>query len=306
MYLLGVRSNAVYRQRTTPVLIGVAGDSGAGKTTLGQLLEQLLGQRRVTIINGDDYHRWPRGHEKWQVYTHLNIRGSQVHKQAQHAVAMHAGRSIVKGVYDHATGQFTHPQEIDPNEYIVFSGLHALALDNMRRMFDLKVFLDPDEDLRRQWKTRRDQAERGYDPEQVAAQLEQRQPDRAAYILPQRDLADLVLRLRPAGTNGALELEVQARNGYDLTGVAEALGQLEGVAVDLQPFLDGHWQRLRLMGEAGSEPLRTIAEAEVPNLVEIAPAPKFASGVNGMMQLAVLACLSQRLRWGAPWAGEHA
>jgi uridine kinase len=305
MYLLGVRSNAVYRQRTTPVLIGVAGDSGAGKTTLGLLLEQLLGQRRVTIINGDDYHRWPRGHEKWQVYTHLNIRGSQVHRQAEHAVAMHGGRSIVKGVYDHATGQFTHPQEIDPNEYIVFSGLHVLALDSMRRIFELKVFLDPDEDLRRQWKARRDQAERGYGPEQVRAQLDQRQPDREAYILPQRELADLVLRLKPEGMEGALLLEVQARNGYDLNGVAEALGQVESVAVSLQPFLDGTWQRLRLSGAAASEQLRTIAEAEVPNLVEIAPAPNFAGGVNGLMQLVVLACLSQRLRWGGPWGAAH-
>jgi hypothetical protein len=172
-------------------------------------------------------------------------------------------------------------------------------------MFDLKVFLDPDEDLRQQWKLRRDQAERGYGPEQVTAQLALRQPDRAAYILPQRDLADLVLRLKPNGADGSLLLEAQARNGYDLNGVAEALERVEGVAVELQPFLDGTWQQLRLSGAAGSEQLRTIAEAEVPNLVELAPAPRFAGGVNGMMQLVALACLSQRLRWGAPWGGER-
>src|SRR5688572_27041808 len=180
MYLVGVRSNAVYRMRTTPVLIGVAGDSGAGKTTLCQLLTQALGETRLTVINGDDYHRWPRGHEKWQVYTHLNIRGSNVHQQLEHAVAMHAGRSIVKGVYDHSTGTFSHPQEIDPSQYIVFSGLHSLSLDTMRRVFDLKIFLDPDESLRQHWKVRRDQHERGYAPEQVAQTLAERQPDRLA------------------------------------------------------------------------------------------------------------------------------
>jgi uridine kinase len=92
------------------------------------------------VINGDDYHRWPRGHQKWQVYTHLNVRGSDVHRQFEHAVALSAGHSIVKGVYDHGTGQFTQPQEVDPGEYILFCGLHALSLDSQRRMFDLKVF----------------------------------------------------------------------------------------------------------------------------------------------------------------------
>jgi uridine kinase len=301
MYLLGVRSNAVYRLRTTPILIGLAGDSGAGKSTLAQLLAQALGDQRVTVINGDDYHRWPRGHEKWQVYTHLNPRGNRVHEQLEHAIAMHGGRSIVKGEYDHATGQFTNPREIDPSDYIVFAGLHALSLDAMRGLIDLKVFLDPDEVLRQAWKAQRDQGERGHAAAEVAKQLEQRQPDRLAYILPQRDLADLVLRLRPAvtETNQAtgLWLEVQARNGYDLSGVVEALAAVPGVRADLEPFVDGAWQMLRLAGEVPTAQLRAIAQTETVGLSEIAAAPRLAGDVNGLMQLIVLVCLAQRLRW---------
>jgi uridine kinase len=299
---VGVRSNAVYRMRTTPVLIGIAGDSGAGKTTLCQLLGQALGESRLTVINGDDYHRWPRGHEKWQVYTHLNIRGSNVHQQLEHAVAMHAGRSIVKGVYDHSTGTFSHPQEIDPSQYIVFSGLHSLSLDTMRRVFDLKIFLDPDESLRLQWKTRRDELERGYAPEQVAQALVQRQPDRQAYILPQRETADLVLRLLPAprGEDGrALALEVQALNGYDLSGLVSELEAFEGVTAELQPFVDHRWQALRLSGDVPPERMRAIAENEVPNLYEMVQQPQFAGGVDGLLQLVVVICLSQKLRWAA-------
>jgi uridine kinase len=300
MYLLGVRSNAVYRMRTTPVLIGLAGDSGAGKSTLARLLQDLFGERRVTVINGDDYHRWPRGHEKWQVYTHLNPRGSRVHEQLEHAVAMHAGRSIVKGEYDHASGQFANPREVDPSEYIIFAGLHALSLDAMRGLFDLKVFLDPDEALRRAWKVQRDQAERGHAPEQVQRQFAQRRPDRQAYILPQRELADVVLRLRQteaAGDEAGLWLEVLARNGFDLNGLAEALSSAPGVQADLDPFVDGQWQRLRLAGKASAERLASVAAAEVPNLGEMVARPRLAAGVNGMMQLVVVVCLAQRLRW---------
>jgi uridine kinase len=307
MYLTGVRSNAVYRMRTHPVLIGIAGDSGAGKTTLGGLLADLLGEARLTVINGDDYHRWPRGHENWQVYTHLDIRGSDVHRQFEHAIAMYDGRTIVKGMYDHATGRFTNPQEVDSSEYIVFSGLHSLSLDAMRRVFDLKVFLDPDEGLRLRWKLLRDQQERGYGADQVAQMVEQRAPDRLAYILPQRETADVVLRLRerpgpadnggPAGT--ALALEVRALNGFDLGGLAEALAAVETLAVEHQPYLDSRWQSLTVSGLVTGEQLRAICGSQVPNQREIAPQPRFADGVNGLLQAVLLVCLSNRLRWSS-------
>jgi hypothetical protein len=220
---------------------------------------------------------------------------------------MYAGRSIVKGVYDHATGQFAHPQAIDPSEYIAFSGLHALALDNQRRIFDLKIFLDPDDDLRQQWKAQRDERDRGYAPGQVAEQLARRQPDRLAYILPQRETADLVLRLMPArpadpADTGApgLALEVRALNGYDLGGLAEALEAEQGMAVDLEPFVDHRWQALRVAGCLPAERVRAMAEALVPNLGELCTAPVFAADLNGVVQLVVVLCLAQKLRWSNP------
>lgn len=152
MYLLGVRSNEVYRQRTAPVLVGVAGDSGSGKRSFARLLTAVLGEPRTTVISGDDYHRWPRGHEMYKVYTHLNASANDLHRQREHALALSAGKGVVKGTYDHATGRFTEERLVEPGEYVVFTGLHALAVGEQRALYDLRVFLDPDERLRRLWK----------------------------------------------------------------------------------------------------------------------------------------------------------
>ena len=68
---------------------------------------------------------WLHGHEMWQVYTHLDVRGSDLYQQHEDAVALSHGKSIVKGTYDHQSGQFSERQVLDPSEYVVFSGLHS-------------------------------------------------------------------------------------------------------------------------------------------------------------------------------------
>jgi len=308
MYQVGVRSNDAYRERVRPVLVGVAGDSGAGKDTLAHDLVALTGRANSLVVSGDDYHRWPRGHEAWQVYTHLDVRANDLHLQAEHAVGISRGASIVKGTYDHASGAFTPESVVDPRQVIVFSGLHTLLHEAQRRLFDLTVFLDPDEALRRHWKVARDVAERGHSAEQVDQSLRDREADRAKSILPQRDVADLVFRARPegalppdgaAGPEPELALDVLALNSFRLQPLVEALGKVPGLEVEHAPFADARLQRLAIRGRVDAEALRQVALAVVSGLHELAPAPEFTAGVRGLQQVVLLVCLSERLRWSA-------
>ena len=63
----------------------------------------------------------------------------------------------------------------------------------MRECYDVKIYLDPDEELRVRWKIQRDMAKRGYSREQVLKQLEDRRHDSPTYIQPQRTFADIVV-----------------------------------------------------------------------------------------------------------------
>ncbi|MCP3960825.1 MAG: hypothetical protein GY719_23520 [bacterium] len=305
MYLVGLRSNEVYRLRTRPVVLGLAGDSGSGKDYFSRLLADVLGSDRTLDISGDDYHRWPRGHEMWQVHTHLDVRANELHRQQGHAVAISRGESIVKGVYDHDTGTFTEEEEIDPKQYVIFSGLHTLALRTPRKLYDLTVFLDPEEDLRRLWKLRRDVDERGHSREQVLASLEEREEDRQRFILPQRKQANLVISMRPAEGESVddqerepeLVLEVTASNSFHLGPLVEAMGELTDVEIRHDPYRDAIHQSLALRGDVSEARLGAVATAILPNLYELSQAPRFRDGLDGCLQLLTLVCLDEVLRW---------
>ncbi|HEY6881417.1 MAG TPA: hypothetical protein VI299_25505, partial [Polyangiales bacterium] len=154
MYRKGVRSNGVYRFREQSFMIGIGGDSGAGKHTLGRDLATSLGQQ-ISLINGDDDHKWERGHAMWRRYTHLDPRGNLLHEQAAALAALRRGGDVRKRHYDHDAGRFTVPLLLRPSDFVAIVGLHPFYLPSQRQLLELKVFVDPLEDLRRDWKVSR-------------------------------------------------------------------------------------------------------------------------------------------------------
>jgi uridine kinase len=304
-YLFGIRSNQVYKNRNKPVMLGIAGDSGSGKDSFTRLLPMLLGEDRIETIAGDDYHRWPRGHEGWKVYSHLDVRGNNLHQQMEHAIALSAGNTVHKVHYDHDTGKFTDPHPVNPNSFLVFQGLHSLSLQQLRDMYDLRIFLDPDEGLRRLWKVQRDRRDRGYTVEQVLEALRKRDPDRQKFILSQRSHADLIVVWQPLEplppdnfeVNPELALEVHLLNSFALSALVEAF-ETKGIRIlDYDPYIDAKWQSVRLAGDISADDLRLLAQELVPNIEEVSISASFVDGLEGCLQLIFLTCLSYKLRF---------
>ncbi len=186
--------------RPRPVVMAIAGDSAAGKTTLTRGLVEAIGPDRCTALCVDDYHRYDRQERKGMPITPLHPECNYVDIMEQHLQLLATGQPILKPVYDHDTGQLTRPQYVEPREYIIVEGLLPLSTKLSRACFDVTVFLDPPEPIRREWKIGRDTAKRGYTPEQVLAELERREPESEAFIRPQRRHADIVVRFSPIAT----------------------------------------------------------------------------------------------------------
>jgi phosphoribulokinase len=186
--------------RPHPVMLAIAGDSASGKTTLANGLVQAIGPERCTAVGVDDYHRYDRAERQDLPFTPLHPDCNYVDIMEQHLQMLATGQPILKPVYDHASGTFTRPQYVEPRQFVIVEGLLPLSTKLARACFDISVFLDPPEEIRRDWKVERDTSKRGYTVEQVLAELERREPDAAEFIRPQRRHADIVVRFAPVPT----------------------------------------------------------------------------------------------------------
>ena len=185
--------NTLYLIYFQPFTIGIAGDSGTGKTTILKLFENCLGKKNILLLEGDGDHKWERNAENWQYYTHLNPKANYLYRQAKDIAALRSGNVIKRVDYDHKSGSFTKEHKIYPRKYVMLSGLHAFYLPQMRQVMDLKIFMDTDEALRRYWKIQRDTTKRGYSPQKILEQIEARTEDNEKYIHPQKKFADIII-----------------------------------------------------------------------------------------------------------------
>ena len=176
-----------------PIMLGIVGDSASGKTTLSKGLVQLLGEDAVNAICTDDYHKYDRRQRAERGITPLNPECNYLDIMAQHLQCLRAGEGILKPVYQHTDGTFGPLVYAAPNRFMVIEGLLGYHTEDMRCAYDVRVYLDPPESLRRQWKVDRDCSKRGYTTDEVLADLDRREPDSEAFIRPQRRHADIVV-----------------------------------------------------------------------------------------------------------------
>lgn len=195
-----------------PIVLGIVGDSAAGKSTISRGLTRLLGAERVTHICTDDYHKYDRIERARLNITPLHPDCNYLDILELHLERAHYGEAMLKPVYDHRTGSLVRPEYLHPREFVIVEGLLGFHTPALRQFYDVKVFLDPPEDLRRLWKIRRDTSKRGYTAEQVLKELDRREADSRHFIRPQRQYADIVVRFYPrseGSKNGDSHLNVK-------------------------------------------------------------------------------------------------
>lgn len=272
-----------------PVMLAVGGDSASGKTTLVRGLVAAIGADRCTSICVDDYHRYDRAERSRLPFTALHPDCNYIDIMEQHLQMLATGQPILKPVYDHRTGTFARPEYVQPRQFIIVEGLLPLFTKLSRACFDISVFLDPPEQIRRQWKIARDTDRRGYTTEQVVADLDKRERESADFIRPQRRHADIVVRFdhvadRDATSEATLSAELLLRPTVQHPPLSHILTDDARTAMHLKIIRDDDGTPvdcLHVHGHAAAEEIRLLEKAiwegvadrrELPvGLGEIAP-----------------------------------
>jgi phosphoribulokinase len=234
------------RRVDRPIILGIVGDSAAGKTTLTAGIAQILGPDRVVTICSDDYHRYSREERAQNGISALDPRGNYIDILEQHIKLLRQGQPILKPVYNHDGGTLDAPKYVAPKEYVIIEGLLGYSSRAMRDCYDVKVFLEPMEALRVKWKIQRDTRKRGYSEAQVVESLKRREHDSADFIRPQRTFADIVVQFYPpAGSSDETGAHLNARHTLrptlphpDLSPVLD-LGVRNGLKLELSRDIDG-------------------------------------------------------------------
>jgi phosphoribulokinase len=190
-----------------PIILGVVGDSASGKTTITKGLVGLLGEDAVTHIGTDDYHKYDREERAEKGITPLHPDCNFIDVMTQDIQHLRNGEPILKPVYQHHDGTFGRPEYVSPKRFVVIEGLLGYYTKELSDAYDVRVYLAPPEDLRREWKIKRDTSKRGYTEEKVLKELDKREPDSEAFIRPQERLADLVVSFQPSSDSDAEHLD---------------------------------------------------------------------------------------------------
>lgn len=303
LYRFGIRSNQVYRKKGQAMVIGIGGDSGAGKTRMKQSILDLLGERNVLPIEADGDHKWERGNVGWEKFTHLNPKANHLYRQARSLEVLKKGGSVERVEYDHKTGRFTAPQKVESNEFILLSGLHPFYLPQTRKLVDVKIYMDTEEKLRRHWKILRDTEHRGYRREYVLRHIDSRVKDAQQYILPQREFADIIVRFFTVedyeeGDPSALlriQLMLRLRLDIELESLVDKLEPSSNLIHTYDPDLQ--FQTLVLREPIPQATLESAMETLIPNREEIFPRDiVWDNGYHAFLQLVVALVISQGMR----------
>lgn len=201
------------------VLIGVAADSGCGKSTFMRRLVQNFGGSNVgplgggfgnggwetntltsddvTVICLDDYHLNDREGRKVTKRTALDAAENNFDLMYEQLAALKAGKTIEKPIYNHVNGTLDTPETIKPTGIVIIEGLHPMYDSRVRDLIDFSVYLDISDDVKFAWKIQRDMEERGHSLESIKASIEARKPDFDEFIAPQRAECDMVISVLP-------------------------------------------------------------------------------------------------------------
>ena len=182
---------------TTPLIIGIAGGSGSGKTTVAQSILQRVGPERIAYLQHDEYYKdlsgLPPAQRAAINFDHPNSLETSL--LVQHIEQLKNSQPVEVPIYDFATHSRTNRTfTVNPRRVVLVEGILIFTEPILRVLFDVKIFVDTDSDLRFIRRLQRDISERGRSMESVVHQyLTTVRPMHLEFVEPSKRYADVII-----------------------------------------------------------------------------------------------------------------
>lgn len=192
----------------TPFLIGIAGGTGSGKTTVANAIVNRVGAERIAILSHDSYYRdfvdLPKDILDRQNFDHPDSLESEL--LVRHLKALKQGMVVEMPIYDFKIHRrAAETRRVEPRKVILVDGILIYAEPELRKLFDVKIYVDTDADIRFIRRLKRDIAERGRTVESVVKQYESTvRPMHMEFVEPSKRYADLIV---PEGGENTVALD---------------------------------------------------------------------------------------------------
>ena len=192
-----------------PLVIGIAGGSGSGKTTVAQVILQRVGRDRIAFLQHDSYYKdlsgLPPAQRADVNFDHPESLESEL--LIEHIALLRAGKPVQVPIYDFSADRRTGETfTVQPCRVILVEGILIFAEPQLRKMFDVKIFVDTDADLRFIRRLERDITERGRTTQSVIEQyIHTVRPMHLEFVEPSKRYADVII---PEGGFNAAALDM--------------------------------------------------------------------------------------------------
>ena len=197
------------KPKFTPLILGVAGGSGSGKTTVARSILEAVGPDRITLIQQDSYYRDVDWRSEAELLAHNFDHPSAIDSDLMiaHLHALKAGHAVEVPIYDFVRHRRTaRTRRVEPQPVVVLEGILIFVEPALRDLLDFKIYVDTDPDIRLIRRLGRDMSERGRTVQDVLRQyLETVRPMHLEFVEPSKRWADVII---PEGGENRVALEM--------------------------------------------------------------------------------------------------
>jgi uridine kinase len=287
----------IYQFLNSKFIISIAGDSGSGKDYLVKLISHFFLHDELALVNGDNYHNWDRRSLKWSRISHLDPSANNLNQLYKDIKKLQDNQIIVQKTYEHIDGTFRYGHKILPKKIIIINSLFSFYTDDLDKISNIKIFLEPDLNIKRKWKYERDIKYRGKNLNDINATEIIRQRDYKKYISRQISKCDLFIKIhesRKVKRKNLINLQIRSkllsindisiRYLISLCGLNVISTEIDGINIfEIQGILNDKYLKLSF------EKL----ELEISQFLK--PNYNFSNGIDGLIEYFVLIIFNEKL-----------